>query len=75
MEPVRVDENGSIRLEALVPGAFYEPEIVGPDEIKLRRVTSRGPRKRTREEILAAIEASPLRFTKPWDEVKRETRE
>jgi hypothetical protein len=75
MEPVRVDENGSIRLEALVPGAFYEPEIVGPDEIKLRRVSPRGPRKRTREEILATIEASPLRFTKPWDEVKRETRE
>ena len=33
----------------------------------------RGPGKRTGDEILAAIEASPLRFTKP--DVKRETRE
>jgi len=38
MNAVKVDEAHRIQLAVLSPGDLYEPEIVGPDEIKLRRV-------------------------------------
>jgi hypothetical protein len=76
MKPVRVGENGSVQLNVLVPGAYYEPEIISADEIKLRRVYPPGESKKmTRAEALKAIDESPLSFTRTWDELKRETRE
>jgi hypothetical protein len=75
MEPVKVDQDRTIQLDALIPGAFYEAEVIGPDEIKLRRVAQPSPRKPARDEVLRALQESPLRFTKSWDDLKRETRE
>ena len=40
MNAVKVDEAHRIQIAALAPGDLYEPEIVSPDEIKLRRVSS-----------------------------------
>jgi len=46
---------------------------VGENEVLLRKVDL--PRRRpTFAEAIAAIESSPLRFTKSWDEIKEETR-
>ena len=43
--------------------------------IVLRRIEPPKPKKRmTREEILRAIETSPLKVTKSWDELKAEIR-
>jgi hypothetical protein len=76
MEPVKVDKDSSIRLAALVPGAYYEAEIVSSDEIKLRRVAApQGQESKSREEVIRTIEQSPLRFTRSWEDLKRETRE
>jgi len=57
----------------LKPGDYYEPEIRGED-ITLRRLTVLR-RKMSRAEVLQAIERSPLRFTRSWDEIRKETRE
>ena len=38
MNAVKVDEAHRIQIAALAPGDLYEPEIVSPDEITLRRV-------------------------------------
>ena len=54
----------TIQLDALVPGAFYQPEVIGPDEIKLRR-----------DEVLRALQESSLCFTKSWDDLRRQTRQ
>ena len=72
MDPIKVDESGSLRIGALVPGAYYQPEIVTPEEIKLRRIQA--PAKMSRTAVLKAIEKSSLRFTKNWAELKKETR-
>lgn len=37
MNAVKVDEAHRIQIAALAPGDLYEPEIISPDEIKLRR--------------------------------------
>ena len=39
MNAVKVDEAHRIQIATLAPGDLYEPEIVSPDEIKLRRVS------------------------------------
>ena len=39
MNAVKVDEAHRIQIAALAPGDLYEPEIVSPDEITLRRVS------------------------------------
>ena len=75
MDPVRVDENGSVRLKLLVPGAYYEPEVVSSDEIKLRRVYPRVATKMSRADVLKAIEQSELSFSTTWDALRMETRE
>jgi hypothetical protein len=75
MNAIKVDSARRIRLTVLTPGDYYEPEIRGPgaEDITLRRVTP--PRRPlTQAEALKAIEKSPLRFTKSWDQVKEETR-
>ena len=75
MNAVKVDGARRIRLTVLTPGDYYEPEVRGAqaDEITLRRLR---PPKRdwSIEEALRAIEKSPLRFTRSWDELKKETR-
>ena len=70
---VKVDEAHRIQVSALQPGEYYEPEVLGDNAVLLRKVTML-PRKLTFEEAMAKIEGSPLRFTKSWDEVKKETR-
>ena len=75
MNAVKVDSARRIRLTVLTPGDYYEPEIHGrgAEEITLRRMPP--PRKKkTKEEALKAINKSPLRFTRTWDQVKQETR-
>ena len=70
---VKVDNAHRILISALRPGDYYEPEVLGENEVLLRKVQL--PRRRpTYAEALAAIENSPLRFTKSWDEIKKETR-
>ena len=39
MNAVKVDEAHRIQIAMLAPGDLYEPEIVSPDEITLRRVS------------------------------------
>jgi hypothetical protein len=75
MNAVKVDSAKRIRLTVLTPGDYYEPEVRGGDaeEITLRRMPP--PRRRfTKLEALRAIERSPLRFSRSWDQVKEETR-
>jgi hypothetical protein len=73
VKAVKVDEAHRILISVLRPGDYYEPEVVGENEVLLRKVEL--PRRRpTFAEAMAAIESSPLRFTKSWDEIKEETR-
>ena len=53
------------------PGTRLEWAKAGEGTILVKPVPSR---KRSYTEALAAIENSPLRFTKNWDEIKTETR-
>jgi len=69
----KVDETHRIQVPALRPGDYYEPEVLGENEVLLRKVDA-PRRKPTFAEAMAAIENSPLRFTKSWDEIKKETR-
>lgn len=39
MNAVKVDEAHRIQIAVLAPGDLYEPEIVSPNEITLRRVS------------------------------------
>jgi hypothetical protein len=50
---------------ALTDGVIVEVEPLPPAGKK---------RRLTREQVIKAIDASPLRFTKSWDEIKKETR-
>src|SRR5437870_5466190 len=69
MNAVQVDQSRRLTLPMLKPGDFYETEMRGENEILLRKVVPR-PQKMTKEEILQAIEQSPIRFTASWDEIK-----
>jgi hypothetical protein len=73
MNAIKVDDAHRIRIPALRPGDYYEPEALGENDVLLRKVPQprRGP---TYAEAMAAIESSPLRFIKSWDEIKKETR-
>ena len=70
---VKVDETHRIQVSVLQPGDYYVPEVLGDNEVLLRKVVL-PRRKPTFAEAMAAIESSPLRFTKSWDEIKEETR-
>jgi hypothetical protein len=70
---VKVDDAHRIQLSVLRPGDYYEPEVLGENEVLLRKVELTRPRP-TFAEAMAAIESSPPRFTRNWDEIKRETR-
>ncbi len=57
----------------LRPGDYYEPEVLEEGKVLLRKVGL--PRRSLSfAEAMAAIEGSPLRFKKNWDEIKKETR-
>ena len=73
MNAVRVDEAHRIQISALRPGDYYETQVLGENEVLLRKVELPG-QKPTFAEAMAAIDSSPLRFTKSWDEIKEETR-
>jgi hypothetical protein len=75
MNAVRVDENGALRLDSLMPGEYYEPEVISADEIKLHRVLNPSKSiKLTRMQVLKAIDESKLHFVSTWDALKEETR-
>ena len=75
MNAIKVDDASRIRLGVLKPGDYYEPDVVSPNEIRLRKVPAPAARKRmTVPEALRAIETSGLRFTAGWDELREETR-
>jgi len=75
MTTVRADDKKRIRIPAVRPRDIYHPETMTRDLIVLRRIELPKPQKRmTREEILRAIENSPIKFTKSWDELKAEVR-
>ena len=76
MNAIKVDNAHRIRLMALKPGEYYEPQINGPDadEVTLRRLRP-ARKKMTKEKVLKAIANSRLHFTSSWDELRRETRE
>ena len=73
MKAIKVDDAHRIRIPALRPGDYYTPEVLGGNDVLLRKVESprHGP---TYAEAMAAIDSSPLRFTKSWDAIKEETR-
>ena len=73
MNAVKVDDARRVRLPTLRPGDYYEPEFHGAEEVVLRKVVP-PRRKMTQAEALEAIRRSPLKFTKSWDEIKKETR-
>jgi len=76
MNAVKVDNAHRIRLMALKPGEYYEPQIHGvdADEVTLRKLQP-ARKKMTKGKVLKAIARSRLRFTSSWDELRRETRE
>jgi len=75
MYAVKVDKGKRLRLMVFRPGDYYEPEILSPDQINLRRVAPpQWPARLTKAQALQAIEKSRLRFTRPWDRIKQETR-
>ena len=70
---VKVDDAHRIRIPALRPGDYYTAEVLGENDVLLRKVEL-PRRKPTYDEAMAAIDSSPLRFTKSWDAIKEETR-
>ena len=72
MNAIKVDDARRVQLPKLNPGDYCEP-VYGEKEVVLRKVDPPGP-KMSKEEILRAIDSSPLRFTESWDELKAEVR-
>jgi hypothetical protein len=69
------DEKKRVRLPAAHPRDVYHPETLTRDLIVLRRIEPPKPKKKmTREQILRAIENSPIKVMKSWDELKAEIR-
>ena len=73
MNAVKVDEAQRVRLPMLTPGDFYAPELLGENEVILRKV-QKPLGKMSKEEILRAIAESPVRFDVSWDELKKDIR-
>jgi hypothetical protein len=69
------DDKKRIRIPVARPRDVYHPETLTRDLIVLRRIEPPKPKKRmTRAQILHAIENSPLKVAKSWDELKAEIR-
>jgi len=73
MNAVKVDETHRVRLPMLAPGDYYVPEALGGNAILLQKVPP-PPRQMSQAEVLAALDESPIRFTKGWDDLKTEVR-
>jgi hypothetical protein len=75
VKAVKCDSKKRVRIPFLQPGDWFEPEQVSADVVTLRRIPPPArPRKMSREECLAALAASDLRFETSFDELKKETR-
>lgn len=75
MNAVKCDSKKRIRIPFLQPGDWFEPEQVSEDVVTLRRIPPPSrPGRLTREECLAALAASNVRFEASFDELKKETR-
>ena len=75
MNVIKCDDKHRLRLPQLRPGDWFRPDYVSEDQVTLYRVPDPAKRPRlTREQCLAAIAKSPLRFTASFDQVKLETR-
>lgn len=72
MNAVKVDETRRVQLPMLTPGDYFVPQNVGANDILLRKVPV--PPRKSKAEILAALDKSPIRFTASWDELKHELR-
>jgi hypothetical protein len=69
------DDKKRVRLPAAHPRDVYHPETLTRDLIVLRRIEPPKPKKKmTRGQIIEAIENSPIKVTKSWDELKAEIR-
>ena len=69
------DDKKRIRIPAVHPRDVYHPETLTRNLIVLRRIEPPKPKKRmTRAQIIEAIENSPIKVTKSWDELKAEIR-
>ena len=69
------DAKKRLRIPAVQPRDVYHPETLTRNLIVLRRVEPpKTKKKMTREQILRAIETSPITFTKSWEELKKEVR-
>lgn len=68
MKAVKVDEARRVQLPMLTPGDCFTPHSVGANDILLRKVSE--PPRKTKAEVLAALDESPIRFTAGWDELK-----
>jgi hypothetical protein len=69
------DDKKRVRIPAAHPRDVYHPETLTRDLIVLRRIEPPKPKKRmTREQIMRAIENSPIKVIKSWDELKAEIR-
>ena len=55
MHAVKVDAGKRLRLRALRPGDYYEPEVLSPDLINLRRVPAPRRAKLTKAQALQAL--------------------
>jgi hypothetical protein len=69
------DDKKRVRIPAAHPRDVYHPETLTRNLIVLRRIEPPKPKKRmTREQIMRAIENSPIKVIKSWDELKAEIR-
>ncbi len=75
MTKATVDDLKRIRLPDAQPGQVLAIEANPEGGWKLTPLAPiSGGKKWTKTEVLEAIEQSPMRFTKSWDEIKKETR-
>ena len=73
MNAVKVDETRRVQLPMLTPGDYFEPQNVGTGDILLHKVPV-PRRRRSKPEVLAALDKSPIKFTVGWDELKASLR-
>jgi hypothetical protein len=70
MNAVKADEAHGSQVSVLRPGDYYEPQLLGENEVLLRKAEL--PRRRPAfAEAMAAFESSPLRVSKSCDESRR----
>ena len=68
------DSRHRVKVPAAIPGKQYLPDGLTLIEVPQAESNRLRPRK-TKEEILAAIDRSTFEFTASWEEICQETRE